>query len=93
MKSNRDLTSPFLQPPAAHFPGGSDCRTSAPARQLEPPPQRHGSPRAFLTVVLLGFALVTLVLLMLSVSGYIPDAQDPADPAPQEPEAGAAADS
>lgn len=36
-------------------------------------PYRHASPRSFLLLVLMGFALVTFVLLAFSVSGYLPD--------------------
>ena len=83
-------------------PGGGTypVRAAVTAPHPEPPPQKPapaarmpvsqvrspGSPRAFLTLILLAFGLLTLVLLAVSLRGYLPRSnQDDAPPTESEP--------
>ena len=89
---------------AAPRPGGGTypVRAAVTAQHPEPPPpkpapvarmpvaqvRRTGSPRAFLTLILLVFGLLTLVLLAVSLRGYLPrSGQEDAPPANSAPEA------
>ena len=63
------VTAPPADPAAAE-------RTARPQPQPQVrqvvSPYRHTSPRSFLLLLLMAFALVTLVLIAFAVSGYLP---------------------
>ena len=75
------VTAQHPEPPAPPKPG--------PVARMPVDQVRHtGSPRAFLTLTLLAFGLLTLVLLAVSLRGYLPrSGQEDAPPADSAPEA------
>jgi hypothetical protein len=84
-------TYPVRAAVSARHPEPAPAKRAPATRPLVPHAPGRGSPRTLLTLILLGFALVTLLLLIFSVSGYLPDSNQGTEPEPAEaPAAGAA---
>ncbi|HET9068854.1 MAG TPA: hypothetical protein VFN28_09420 [Amaricoccus sp.] len=81
----RAAASAQQQPPPA-APARAPTPRVRPAR-----PPRRGSPGGAIALVLGALALLTLVLLVVSLGGYLPQAPEDAEPAAAEPADGGAA--